>query len=1057
MSSAISDPFIVTPLFRPPANSLILTSSQDKINTIINNALPSITDELARYNQLGYSLEQQLQSMISISNEASVSQCIARGLPLFIQNTLLNWRNQVQSSNLASLNQTRQNAQQHNSPPDLSEFAVELTLFAAIMSGAYASLSPSDFELATTLLTLLIGDAGTIQKLNPSDNPVDFDVGSVFLDILGGISLSVGFQKDIREGRNPLNPEISMEDSAEVHATVKQKDSFSTSLLDPSPVPVCNYECQAVSTVQQAIRQLVSVLMINFQPGSPPRTANAKLIELNMYREYTSFLGDSDGVHKLGFGNGLAFHLPPGLLSSPEHIRSAPENIPSVVDVVGILYRFNVLELINNANPPPGVNTSLGYHDIRVPGVVATNFSITEVNTLLFLNEQNQNENYDPYNLSEPLNITIPFPINYTMPSSYEEIVCGFWNTSYSGWSVEGCSVAEINLSSGYLICSCNHASDFSVWNAFLADLGGGPEGVIATISIVVVSVLLPGLLVVWLLLFLWGRNKDLEDAHAVHLGALILLTRNKLRVSQQQRRVFQVLKENAQRRSQQKNQVEENTEIPVATRISITQTDSHTQGSIHTLKACCLSNSTAFGRFVRAMYYEHSFFGIFTRFDPFFSRTQRATVVIAVLAGNLFAASFFFDFKVASDLSPGVLVASIIVASLVVAIPVKMIVRYMFRATEQELGSPMHRVAQIYRISEVNGDLLPAYANSAERADVQMLFAFKDFYAAQSNVIALRRLIRYKENQLKPKKPCYRDCSLMNSTITQEEKEGRYVANRFGLSVDENGDFSMEDLLIAVQKAEARAKEFLEQLKRASLKSKEEWDKLPKAPNLRVETLRKQQSTIMKLTSLLYEEYEERPRTRQKYFRSRFLYFSWFLVILYLCGTLAYSSRWVLVRTSYKQNLYPNATITELQADANGIIVAWLISAIVGVVTGLFIAEPILYLLRYGIFTALLNTFGNGTAKMFQKDNTKVHVTGFDNYLSKPVYAKEFKVESNHTDQKPDLVPSSGEGKSDSTHLNSKKLTLLQKFKNNARDTTETSDVGLALEIFADFVESIG
>ena len=296
LSSAISDPFIVTPLFRPPANSLILTSSQDKINTIINNALPSITDELARYNQLGYSLEQQLQSMISISNEASVSQCIARGLPLFIQNTLLNWRNQVQSSNLASLNQTRQNAQQHNSPPDLSEFAVELTLFAAIMSGAYASLSPSDFELATTLLTLLIGDAGTIQKLNPSDNPVDFDVGSVFLDILGGISLSVGFQKDIREGRNPLNPEISMEDSAEVHATVKQKDSFSTSLLDPSPVPVCNYECQAVSTVQQAIRQLVSVLMINFQPGSPPRTANAKLIELNMYREYTSFLGDSDGV-----------------------------------------------------------------------------------------------------------------------------------------------------------------------------------------------------------------------------------------------------------------------------------------------------------------------------------------------------------------------------------------------------------------------------------------------------------------------------------------------------------------------------------------------------------------------------------------------------------------------------------------------------------------------------------------------------------------------------------------------------------------------------------------
>jgi len=154
--------------------------------------------------------------------------------------------------------------------------------------------------------------------------------------------------------------------------------------------------------------------------------------------------------------------------------------------------------------------------------------------------------------------------------------------------------------------------------------------------------------------------------------------------------------------------------------------------------------------------------------------------------------------------------------------------------------------------------------------------------------------------------------------------------------------------------------------LRRASEKSAAEWAKVPRRPNIRVETMRRQQSTLLKVATLLYDETESRPRYRVKYFRHWFLYVAWAMIIVYLVGGLAYCARWVIARTSYRGTVDPNSTQQDLQNDADGIIVAWLLSAAVGVAIGVFLSEPVLQLIRFGVVPWVLRAFGNGTASVF-------------------------------------------------------------------------------------------
>jgi hypothetical protein len=344
---------------------------------------------------------------------------------------------------------------------------------------------------------------------------------------------------------------------------------------------------------------------------------------------------------------------------------------------------------------------------------------------------------------------------------------------------------------------------------------------------------------------------------------------------------------------------------------------------------------------FITALMYEHSMWGTFTRFDPWYTRGQRFTVLAAMIVGNLFAASFFFDLKQANDVTFGFLVGEVLLAAVVVAVPVKLAVRWLFRTTEQALGSSNDRVVAIYRVSARNADLLPSYALAAERADLEVVLCFKAFYLARSDTARLAR--------------AGGDVSKLPAELRRQSLEQRLGAIH-----------SDVDLAKATLRAGNNLEDARGALRQACAKAREEWAKVPRAdkPNARVETLRKQQSTVMKMASLIYDETDTRARPRPQSCGPQFIYVAWGLLIGYLVAGLAYSAFWVVQRTSYRGALGVAATDAQVAVDANAIIVAWLVSAFVGVLVGLFFIEPAIQFVRFGFMAWLLRTCGKGTAQ---------------------------------------------------------------------------------------------
>jgi len=1049
--STMTTNFTINPLFGPLSPLTVFSTDLLPLNVLDGT------------KKSGANAEDQLRVLSMLAEEAAATECTAQNRSAIDQLALAGYRKEVGRQVLLLVQVVRGIFRVAGRPPSPTQLNLLVSALGSALSGAFSSFGQDELTLAGQLIGNLIQDALDSNTYNPIDVPVPVDYGPVLLDVISGLAKSLKYIRDEDEGFDPLD---TTRRNRYLASTFRRSRRGNRKLEDSN---TCDWRCSVIDNMQDGLRRLIAVLMTNFEPGSEPRIVKGSDVELKLSREFRTQVGNNAGVNQLDLDDGPKFHLPPNVLNDPRRIRNGPNNLPDTVDICAIRFRFNPLELTYEANEPPGVDLSKGLNKLKISGVVVPNFSIDEVHTLLFLNQLDSLENLDPYNLTERINITIPLPDDYEPPTDNKTqgIACGFWDESFDGWSAEGCTVLEIDMTNRQIVCSCNHASDFAAWNAFLANLGGGDIGVVATIAIVVVSILMPCLLAIWLLTFIWAANKDEEDSHAVHLGALVLLTKNRLRLHQQQRRFFQLLRENARRPAGEASATKK--PLPAVTDGEIQKKQTF-QTRSEQMCLGCLNKASLLGSWLMALKYEHSFFGIFTRFDPFYTRTQRVTVFTAVIVGNLFAASFFFEFKTANDLSPGVLIGSIIAAAFVVAIPIKISIRWLFRATEHDLGSPMHRVAQIYRISEFQaGDILPAYASEAERLDSMMLFAFKDFYAAKSNVVALQSLLAQLDEQERLASgasdsglACWvkaLSCRLWCRTqmkggkATVEDRK-RSMTARLGLKVDEKGDISRIEAEKSLFQAQARAEEALIKLKEACVASRNEWNRVPKRPNLRVETMRKQQSTLLRFASLLYDETEPRAKTRTKYLGHWFIYFAWTIIILYLIGGVAYCTRWVLGRTSYRGTVDSTASQTELETDANGIIVAWLLSAAVGVAIGVFLSEPVIQLIRFSVVPYLLRKFGSGTVRLWSRPATKVGIAPNDqdeDDMSKPVVGKPMITLAAH--------PGVQVAQEDS-HLErqgtAKRASLLQEFKKKQKRHADNEAGSPVMEALADVVEAL-
>jgi hypothetical protein len=264
-----------------------------------------------------------------------------------------------------------------------------------------------------------------------------------------------------------------------------------------------------------------------------------------------------------------------------------------------------------------------------------------------------------------------------------------------------------------------------------------------------------------------------------------------------------------------------------------------------------------------------------------------------------------------------------------------------------------------------MHSNLLPGFATSAETADLEMILAFKDFYVAKADVKSAKVLLDDLKSEQAEQEIAFVQkgencCRKQHKFHTKEERErrARTLRDRLGIAEEVATIESVSKILLKANEAEASAKQ---KLRLSSIKAKEEWDKVPRKVNARVDTLRKQQSTVFKFAALIYDETGERPRERPKLFGPKLVYVAWLAFFTYFAGTIAIIALWLISHTNgYTTN--NGVDPEDTAANDNALISSWLTAAFISIFITLFVAEPMIQLLRFSLVPFCLRKCGGGT-----------------------------------------------------------------------------------------------
>jgi len=360
---------------------------------------------------------------------------------------------------------------------------------------------------------------------------------------------------------------------------------------------------------------------------------------------------------------------------------------------------------------------------------------------------------------------------------------------------------------------------------------------------------------------------------------------------------------------------------------------------------------------------------------------------MLGIIVGNLFASSFFYALQTADDVSPGLLFGEAVLASLIVAIPVKILIRFLFRITAARTGSVMDRVVQIFRVSAFSNDVVPSAANEAQRMDVALLHAFKRLYLAKLKMKRLRgeeqrridvavgpvRALFARISRLLTGDPDLKDrtVSIKGNPVLQAEKESvKKTTGEFQV-VALSGEVDAERME-ALKLAEKELRGARAELKQATRDSQTAWSKQPKFLNARVEMARAQKTTLLKLAAVLADEPGPRAPPRRWTCHHSFIYIAWVLLFAYYIGTMVYVALWVFardkqVRSAFAADGVTSPTDEEVSTATNTMLMIWLGSAALSIFLTFFVIEPFLITLRFSVFPALLSRYGRRVERRTQ------------------------------------------------------------------------------------------
>ena len=531
---------------------------------------------------------------------------------------------------------------------------------------------------------------------------------------------------------------------------------------------------------------------------------------------------------------------------------------------------------------------------------------------------------FEPSNLDAPIVLNIPMgdlgDQDLGLCSNFTKLSCGFYSQSDSGFRTEGCSVTSVDYDARTLECTCNHASDYAAWLAFEEDVRNvfsKPLTIVTLFAVLLSSGVLGLIFVAYCLCLVWGDRRDRKTARVLQKEAVGIMVLNNFLLKQRQRQFFENLRVAVEKGKGEREEVEEEAEE-----------DGEESGGL--CSRVCL-----------ALRYEHSLLGL-VRFDPHYSRVQRVSVFIAVVVGNLFVAALAFELKDSEidDLSPGFVVVVVLISSLLVAIPIRFVIKMLFRITEFQKGSESERVAQLYRISKQAEENFEGVSNN--RNDLALVYAYKELYIAQEHLKSL-------EAEAGKSSGCCSCCSrgsTKTEALTQpvgapvvEDEEEDFSESLSNLN-KEKGRSVDEELMIAEQEVGAAKRRLKETIQRA----KEDWQKTSKKEAIkRVKLVTKQKSTFMKAIALVADEAAPLAKPRRGLCPHFFVYVSW-VVLLGLYGlSVFYIVRFILTRAD-------RAALPTVNRTEEELISVWLTTSAIGILIGYCLAEPLIAIIRYAV-----------------------------------------------------------------------------------------------------------
>eukprot|EP00924_Labyrinthula_sp_SR-Ha-C_P002462 augustus_masked-scaffold_16-processed-gene-5.6-mRNA-1 protein AED:0.46 eAED:0.46 QI:0/-1/0/1/-1/1/1/0/1985 len=299
---------------------------------------------------------------------------------------------------------------------------------------------------------------------------------------------------------------------------------------------------------------------------------------------------------------------------------------------------------------------------------------------------------------------------------------CGAYDEILGDWSQEGCEVVESpQVGEGFLFCRCSHLSSFSTWKAWRDDTGEIFEGIECESAVAnsISTLIVTAFFLISVLMFFWAKTLDSGHSKTCLEVSTACLTLRRFILKRKQRLAIRMFKERANNYMNLNTSLDRNRDIDTVPEEAFNEGGPRKQEELEVPdKREKIRLTVLLRNFKNALLYEHSLLSL-SKYDPNYTRTQRMSVFLAVVWTELAVTTLFFVLLSADRLKIYEIIVVSILCTLTCAVPIKIVVKLLFRLTENYVASYNDMNANVSRILNrlENGDgrMLPCDSNLSD------------------------------------------------------------------------------------------------------------------------------------------------------------------------------------------------------------------------------------------------------------------------------------------------------------------------------------------------------